>query len=110
MRTSVALTSFGIALLAGATSAKAGDPFWRNGHLCQRASSGYVVCRDPRDHSSNGHVVGGRPRYDREWQPDESEYDGYGTPGGEVCQRASSGYVVCRDPRDHWSNGYVVGR
>lgn len=79
--------------------------FWRGGHICQRASSGYIVCRDPRDHYSQGYVIGGRPRPDRDrWR---RRY--YGS-GYRECQRASSGYIVCRDPRDHWSQGHVVGR
>jgi len=85
-----------IALLAGVTAAKA-DPMFqmRNGDICQRGSSGYVVCRDPRDRYSNGYVVGGRPRYyDREWTP-EGTTDYYGSYAGD-CRRTGSGYVICR--------------
>src|SRR3954451_4116344 len=92
MKTSAGLVSLGfvLVLLAGVTPAKAGDPFFRDGQLCQRASSGYVVCRDPRDHYTQGYVVGGRPHYDREWRPEDAyAYD-------RDCHRTRSGYVVCR--------------
>ncbi len=97
MKTSVVLASLGmVALLAGVTAAKAGGPMFqmRNGDICQRGSSGYVVCRDPRDRYSNGYVVGGRPRYDREWTP-EGRSDYYGSYNGD-CRRTGSGFVVCR--------------
>ena len=91
MKTSAVLVSFGImsAALAGVTPAKAGDPFFRDGQECQRASSGYVVCRDPRDRYSQGYVVGGRPHYDREWRPEDAyAYD-------RDCYRTRYGRVVC---------------
>jgi len=93
MRTLAVLFSVGItsALLAGVIPAKAGDPFFQNGQQCQRASSGYVVCRDPRDHYSQGYVVGGRPHYDREWRP---PYDAYAYD--RDCFRTRYGRVVCR--------------
>lgn len=92
MRTSAILGCFGLmaALLAGVIPAKAGDPFFRNGQMCQRASSGYVVCRDPRDRYSEGYVVGGRPHYDREWRPEDAyAYD-------RDCHRTHSGNIICR--------------
>jgi len=73
-------------MLAGST-AQAGEIFYRHGQKCQCASSGYIVCRDPRDRWSNGYVVG-RCR----WHWPRLYRDGY------KCQRASSGYVVYRDP------------
>ena len=85
------------AVLSASSSVQAGEPFYRHGQICQRASSGYVVCRDPGDYWSEGYVVSrgrrsGRPFY----------RDGY------KCQRASSGVTVCRDPHDHRSQGFVV--
>jgi hypothetical protein len=87
-------------LLAG-TGVQASDVFYRDGHQCQRASSGAIVCRDPRDRRSPGYVLGRRHEY--------------GTSGrvfynrrGDKCQRASSGLIVCRHPRDRHSPGYVM--
>lgn len=80
--------------------AQAQDYYYRGGHVCQRASSGYIVCRDPRDRWSEGYVVG-RER-------DRSSSDIFYRRNGDRCQRASSGNIVCRDPRDRWSNGYVL--
>jgi hypothetical protein len=85
------------ALLFAGSSAQASEVFYRDGYKCQRASSGYIVCRDPRDRWGPGFVAGrgrgsGRPFY----------RDGY------KCQRASSGHIVCRDPRDRWGPGFVV--
>ncbi len=83
-------------------SAQPGEVFYRNGQQCDRASSGYIVCRNPGDYWSPGRVVGGS--------------GGYASGGvfyrrnGDVCQRASSGAIVCRDPRDRWSNGYELRR
>jgi len=89
------------ALLVASSSAQAGEPFYRNGQLCQRASSGYVVCRDPDDYWSEGYVVSrGRRSGGRSGRV--FYRDGY------KCQRADSGHVVCRDPRDRWSPGFVV--
>ena len=106
MKTSAGLVLSGVvlALLAWSTPSEA-QQFWRGGHICQRASSGYIVCRDPRDWRSPGYVIGGRPRPDYERQSRR-----HNRRGREVCQRASSGYIVCRDRRDRWSDGYVVGR
>lgn len=112
---------FSVSVVAGCVSlaapSVAEEPiFYRGNHVCQRGSSGYVVCRDPRDHNSRGYIVGGRARPDRDQYRDDY-YGGYGggregeyrAPNGHVCQRGSSGYVVCRDPRDQYSNGYIVG-
>jgi hypothetical protein len=96
MKTSVILVSLGMtALLAGVTAAAAEPQFMRNGEVCQRASSGYVICRDARDPSGrSAYIAGGRPRYDREWTP-EGRTDYYGSYNGD-CRRTASGYVVCR--------------
>jgi hypothetical protein len=80
--------------------AQARDVFYRDGEKCQRASSGYIVCRDPRDRWSEGRVVG-RSR-------GQSSGKVFYRRNGDMCQRASSGAIVCRDPRDRWSEGYVL--
>jgi len=96
MRTSMAL-GFAIVsiLLAGPSAANAEPQFWRNGRLCQRTSSGYVVCRDAP--GANAYVPGGRPRYDRERQPDPTPNYGSRDYGagyrGRGCQYSAS--VVC---------------
>jgi hypothetical protein len=96
MKTLVILASLGMmALLAGVTAAKADPVFMRDGQVCQRASSGYVICRDARDPTGrSAYIAGGRPRYDREWTP-EGTTDYYGSYAGD-CRRTHSGYVVCR--------------
>lgn len=88
------------AVLGGNVTAEARDVFYRKGEKCQRASSGYIVCRAPRDRWSNGRVVG-RSR-------ERSSGEVFYRRNGDKCQRASSGAIVCRDPRDRWSEGYIL--
>lgn len=85
------------ALLSATYGAQASEIFYRGGYQCQRASSGFVTCRDPRDRRSPGFVVGG-----------QRESGGVFYRGHHQCQRASSGYITCRDPRDRRSPGYIV--
>lgn len=100
------------ALAMAGTAAQAQSFVNERGHVCQRASSGNIVCRDPRDRWSQGYVYrGGGPGFYRpeprpRFRAPQSR-GGFYNSAGHFCQRASSGNIVCRDPRDRWSQGYV---